>query len=236
MTVWHVDLTNYTSNEFTEEDVAKIQDSLEAMFAFTKRIKQFIDCDYKIFAISKQFPELSSMDQKTIMFWDRVMADPGLRKHISHRIAEKTGIQGTGTDWAMIEDNIIPENANDIATEEIAGELENWVATSKENTTTDTIKLVLRGSILSNRDYPTRTIELSPNAARIARTIQKESTPIKSICRCLDNPNKIAVRQAIYRFNLRVKGNLMTGGAVILGHSDGTGYRWARGVSLEIKE
>lgn len=236
MTVWHLDLTNYTSDELTEEDIARLQVNLEVMFAFTKRIKQFIDGDYRIFAISKQFPELYNIDQDTVTFWDRIMANPGLRSHISRRIAEKTGIQGTGTNWAMIEDHILPENPNDIATEEIVSELGNWVATNKENVKNETIKLVLTGNTLSNREYPTKTIELSPGATKIVRIIQKAGAPIESICRRLDSPNKKAVRQAIYRLNLRIKGSLMTNGFVIVGHSDGTGYRWIKGVSIEIRE
>lgn len=236
MTDWHLDLTSYTSNEIAEEDLATLLANLERMFEFTDRIKKFIGGEYLVFAISKQFPELYGIDQNTMMFWDRIMADPGLRNYISQRIAKQTGIQGTITDWTLIEDDIVLENPNDIATEEIVGTLENWVAISKESTSIDSIKLALTGDTLSNQDYPTMTVTLSPRAVKIARTIQKNGMSITHVCRRLDNPNKRAVRQAIYRFNDLVKRKLMTGGPVIIGHSSGTGYRWIKGVTIEIKE
>ena len=90
----YLDLTGYPyTEEPTEAEIEQLQASWKLMSEFTNRVNQFIDRDYQTYAIAKEFPDLYDLDEKTVRFWERLMAHANLRAYISGRIAETTGIQ-----------------------------------------------------------------------------------------------------------------------------------------------
>ena len=232
----YLDLTGYPyTEEPTEAEIEQLQASWKLMSEFTNRVNQFIDRDYQTYAIAKEFPALYDLDEKTVRFWERLMAHANLRAYISGRIAEKTGIQGTGKSWIELEDDRLPDNPTDAATEDIVAQVEDVITQSKEKSQQKSVLLLLDGNRLTNRDFPTRDITLSKSAVILATIMKKDGTPIDIICNALQQNNKHAIRQAVYRFNLRVRGNLQTGGSVIVGERNGHGYRWIESVSIDVK-
>jgi len=232
----YLDLTGDVSDrEPTEAEIEQLQASWKMMSEFTNRVNQFIDRDYQTYAVAKEFPEISEVDEKTMRFWERLMAHANLRAYISGKIAERTGIQGTGTNWVELEDDSLPENPTDAATEDVVAGLDDAFTRANEKTRQKPILLLLDGNRLINRDFPARDITLSKTAATLATIMKKDGTPIDVVCRVLQQNNKHAIRQAVYRFNQRVKGNLQTGGSVIVGERNGNGYRWIESVSIDVR-
>lgn len=232
----YLDLSGYPhTEEPTEAELEQFEASWSLMMEFANRVHRFIDHDYKAYAVAKAFPELPVTDEKTLRFWERLMAHVNLRAYISQRIAERTGIQGTGKNWAEIEDFSVPENPTDAATEDIFAEIDDAVATEKEQYIHERIVLVLDANRLYNRDFPSCSVILSPDAVKIITNMRKVGTPIDAICKMTDCDNKRAIRQAIYRLNQRIRGNLKIDGNVIIGDRNGDGYRWIKSVSIDLK-